>query len=281
MRSLPLNKLLTKLRLLHMVILFLGDIFGSAGRKAVKLALNDLKERFKPDFILANIENLAGGRGVTIDSYYEIKATGIDGFTSGNHIWDNKEVINLFEKEEPIFRPANYPDFSENKCPGKGFGVLSSKDKSIFIVNLLGRLFMDNIDCPFVVIEKCLKENKKNYPVIIDMHAEATSEKYAIGWFLDGKASAVIGTHTHVQTADERMLPNGTAYISDIGMCGSFDSVIGLKIEPVIKKFITSRRSNYGVAKNNLIVCGVSVCIGLDNKATSIERFKIHVHEEQ
>jgi len=260
-----------------MTILIFGDIFGKTGRRAVAAALPKLKERYQPDIILGNVENLAGGRGVNKKTYQEMLDIGLHGMTGGNHTWDNKEVYQILESDSRLLRPANYPSPTNIPCPGKGYGVIRNGEHAIFVINVMGRVFMDAVDCPFMAIENILKENKENLPIFVDMHADATSEKYAMGWHLAGRVTAVTGTHSHVQTADERVLPGGTAYITDIGMSGAFDSVIGLAKEEIIRKFITKRPQHYQPARGNPGVGCVVIKVGDNRKATSIERLRFGV----
>ncbi len=262
-----------------MKILYFGDIFGRPGRDAIAAALPFLHERWHPDFILGNVENLAGGRGVNRKSLQELVELGFHGFTSGNHIWDNKEVYTLFSDFPQLFRPSNYPSPEETPCPGKGYGVLSNqKGSQLFIVNVLGRVFMDALECPFHACEIALKANSEKLPVLVDVHAEATSEKYALGWFLNGKAALVVGSHSHVQTADERILSQGTAYITDVGLNGSFDSVIGLHVENAIRRFQTKRPVPFEVATANPGVSCVLVEIDSFGRASRITRFRQEIH---
>lgn len=263
--------------LLSMVVLWFADIFGKPGRRAVAAALPDLKARFQPDFIIGNAENLAGGRGTNRKTFQEMLDLGFHGMTSGNHIWDNKEVHSLFEQNRPLIRPANYPSTEGRPCPGRGFGVFRNGEKGIFVINLLGRIFMDAVDCPFATADRILRENPTDYPIIVDMHCDATSEKYAMGFYLDGRVAAVLGSHSHVQTADERMLPRGTAYITDVGLSGSFDSVIGMAAEEVIQRFVTKRPHPYQPARENLGVSCVCLKIGENRKARSIERIRFPI----
>ncbi len=219
-----------------MRILFIGDIIGRAGRKCLSTCYLKLKEEFNIDFSIANVENAAGGFGIIPKIADEFLSLGIDVLTSGNHIWNKKEIIEYIETEKRLLRPANYPP----DAPGKGTVVVNSENGyKIAVMNLCGRVFMNPLDCPFRVAElKLAKLMKKTNIIILDFHAEATSEKIAMGWFLDGKISAVIGTHTHVQTNDAQILPKGTAYITDVGMTGPFDSVIGIKKEIILERFI-------------------------------------------
>ncbi|MBI4651254.1 TIGR00282 family metallophosphoesterase [Candidatus Desantisbacteria bacterium] len=260
-----------------MNILFIGDVIGSPGRKALSSALPGLKDRFNIDITILNGENAAGGFGLTPEIANVLFLMGIDVITSGNHIWDKKDIIEIFEKEKNLLRPANYPE----GVPGNGSGIYCVGEQKIGVINIAGRAFMANLDCPFKTVDKEL-EKMKNITgcIIVDIHAEATSEKMAIGWYLDSRVSAVIGTHTHVQTADERILPGGTAYITDAGMTGSRDSVIGMKKEHAIEKFLTQIPVKFETAKKNLWVCGLFVSINNSTgKAESIERVNVKVDD--
>ncbi|MFH1387398.1 MAG: TIGR00282 family metallophosphoesterase [bacterium] len=217
-------------------ILFIGDIVGSYGRAIVKELLPGLKAEYNVDLTIANGENSAHGYSITEKIYNYYLDNGIDVLTMGNHTWEKKELLKKANEFDRLARPANFPAGT----PGKDYIVVEAKGKKIGVVNLLGRVFMQCVDCPFQAAEKLLPKVKEEAPiVIVDMHAEATSEKVAMGLFLDGKVSTVVGTHTHVMTADNRVLPGGTGYISDIGMVGSQDSVIGMQKEQILKKFIT------------------------------------------
>ncbi|MCM8757571.1 MAG: TIGR00282 family metallophosphoesterase [Candidatus Omnitrophica bacterium] len=255
-----------------MNILFIGDIVGEPGRRAVKEILPFLKSELKLDFVIANAENAAGGSGITPRICMELLDYGIDVLTSGDHIWRKKEVFDIIDRERRLLRPLNFPP----SCPGKGLGIydLENKETKILVINLLGRVFMEPLDCPFRTITAELKKfSSQNFIIIVDIHAEATSEKVALGWYLDGLVSAVIGTHTHIQTADERVLPKGTAYITDVGMCGSFDSVIGRKIQEVINRFVSSLPQRFEVAEENINLQAVLIEIDTDTKkALSIRR---------
>ncbi len=223
-------------------ILFIGDIIGKYGRQIVKELLPDLKTKLKPNFIIANGENSAHGYGITEKVYNGLMDMGIDAITMGNHIWDKREITKIMEKFPHMVRPANYPD----GVPGKRFVVIERDGVKLALANLNGRTFMPPIDCPFQVIDKLLPTIQKETNIIlVDMHAEATSEKSAMGWYLDGRASVVLGTHTHVMTADERILPKGTAYISDVGMVGGSTSVIGMNKEQILKRFLTSMSAKF------------------------------------
>jgi metallophosphoesterase (TIGR00282 family) len=219
-----------------MRVLFIGDIIGRTGRKCISHCFPKIKEEFNVDFTIANVENAAGGFGIIPKIADELLSSGIDVLTSGNHIWNKKEIIEYIAQEKRLLRPANYPP----DVPGKGTVVVNSENGyTIAVMNLCGRVFMSPLDCPFRVAEMELATlSEKTNIIILDFHAEATSEKVAMGWFLDGKISAVLGTHTHVQTNDAQILPQGTAYITDVGMTGPFDSVIGIKKEIILERFI-------------------------------------------
>lgn len=256
-------------------ILFIGDINGKPGRKIVKNLLPDIIKNKNVNFVIANGENVAGGFGITKEKYLELLSSGIDVVTTGNHIWDKKEVIELINCETNILRPANYP--ANN--PGTGYGIFESKDKKfkVGVINLIGRIFMPPAECPFATAQKIAEEiSDKTKIIIVDIHAEATSEKQALGFYLDGKVSAVIGTHTHVQTADERILPLGTGFITDAGMTGPFDSVIGVEKETIIRRFLTLMPEKFEVAKTNLRLNAVLLSIDESTgKTKSIERINL------
>lgn len=241
-------------------ILFIGDIVGKPGRTAVKMVLPELKDKENIDIVLANGENLASGKGITYAKYEEMIEAGIDYFTSGNHVWNNKEIIEyLKDPKIKILRPENY----SNANPGRGIVALSN---NIILVNLQGRVFMkDEVDDPFTISKNIANEYRDKI-IIIDFHAEATSEKVALGYYLDGQVSAVLGTHTHVQTADEKILPKGTAYITDVGMTGPSDSVLGVKKEIIIEKFLTQLPKSHKVAKGEMIFCAVLLSINIKTK---------------
>ncbi|OGX68439.1 MAG: metallophosphoesterase [Paenibacillus sp. RIFOXYA1_FULL_44_5] len=217
-------------------VLFIGDIVGSTGRKALKENISSLKKKWSPDFIVANGENAAAGRGITREIAMQFFDAGIHGLTMGNHTWDHKDIFNFIENEGRIIRPANFPPGT----PGKGFTTLKNNGKELVIINLQGRTFLPPLECPFTTADEIIKQlNKKNKHILVDFHAEATSEKISFGWYLDGKVSAIVGTHTHVQTNDERILPKGTAYVTDVGMVGPRDGVLGMEKTAVIQKFVT------------------------------------------
>lgn len=254
-----------------MNILFIGDIVGSPGRQAVKKLLPGLKKEHKLDFVIANAENASGGSGITLSVAEELFGSGVDVLTSGDHIWKKREIFEFIEREKRILRPLNFPADS----PGRGFGLYQSPGGlKVGVINVNGRVFMDALECPFKTALAAQKELAKETKIIIlDIHAEATSEKVALGWYLDGKVSAVLGTHTHIQTADEKILPNGTAYITDAGMTGPYDSVIGRRVEDVLERFLTLIPVRFEVAEGNIQLHGVVV--GVDEatgKAGSITR---------
>jgi metallophosphoesterase (TIGR00282 family) len=256
-----------------MNILFIGDIVGSPGRESVKKLLPDLKKEFKLDFVIANAENAAGGSGITPQVAKELIASGINVLTSGDHIWKRKEIFEIIAQEERILRPINFPV----GAPGRGYGVFKTQDEvKIGVINVQGRVFLEALECPFKTSRQAIEElSAQTKVIIVDIHAEATSEKVALGWYLDGKASAVLGTHTHIQTADERILPGGCAYITDVGMTGPQDSVIGRRVEDVLERFLTSLPTRFSVAEEN--ICLQAVVLDIDEgtgKANTIERIQ-------
>lgn len=249
-------------------VLFIGDIVGRPGRQAVKKYLAQNKAKY--DFVIANGENLSGGCGMTVDKYEEMLDAGVDYFTSGNHIWNNADFVPYLDhKSTRVVRPANYPA----SAPGRGYAETKINNTHIVIANLQGRVFMpDEIEDPFVA-GKNIADKFSDSIIIVDFHAEATSEKIALGYYLDGKASAVLGTHTHVQTADEKILKNGTAYISDVGMCGPYESVIGVKKDIIIEKFLTQLPQSHKVASGETFFNAVVVVIDpATGKALEIKR---------
>lgn len=258
-----------------MRVLILGDVMGRPARRAVRDLVPSLIDKEEIDLVVANAENAAGGMGVDLKSAKELLSAGVQVLTSGNHIWKKKEIYPFLDEQESLIRPANYPA----GAPGKGWCVWQHNGQRALVINLQGRVFMPNhVDDPFRCVDDILKQQGSQSPVVIvDMHAEATSEKYAMGWYLDGRASIVFGTHTHVQTADERILPGGTAYITDLGMCGPFDSVIGMEKETVIRGFITQLPRQFEVAQDNVVLQGVIADIDDENgRARSIRRLRIH-----
>jgi len=249
-----------------MLVLAIGDVIGKPGRRAVKNLLPELKKQHRLDLVIANGENSAGGLGLTPSTAGELLKSGVDVITSGNHIWAHKEIIPELDGQLPILRPLNYPE----GAPGRGYLI---KDKAL-IINLMGRTFMGNYDCPFRTMDKLLGELEQIPPIIvIDFHAEATSEKMALGRYLDGRVSAVLGTHTHVATADYRVLPKGTAYITDIGMVGPIDSVIGDDSQAVIDRFLTAMPHHLSVGKGKVMFNAVLVDIDpVSGKANEIKQ---------
>ncbi|MBI2829448.1 MAG: TIGR00282 family metallophosphoesterase [Acidobacteria bacterium] len=240
-----------------MNILFVGDIIGRPGRELIRKGLRALVDRYSPDLVIANAENAAAGFGVTKEIGDTLLEWGVDVMTSGNHIWDKKEAIDYIAGEPRLLRPANYPA----GVPGRGTYVARTGDgRAVGVINVMGRVFMLNIDDPFAVVLREIENIRHQTRVIIvDFHAEATSEKVAMGWYLDGKVTAVIGTHTHVQTADERVLPNGTAYLTDVGMTGGHDSIIGMEKEPSLARFLNAMPSKFEPATGNPRLNGVVV----------------------
>jgi metallophosphoesterase (TIGR00282 family) len=258
-----------------MRILILGDVMGRPARRAARDLVPSLIRKEEIDLVIANVENAAGGMGVDIKSAKELSSAGVQVMTSGNHIWKKKEIFSFLDEHENLIRPANFPP----GAPGKGWCLWQHNGLCALVINLQGRVFMPNhVDDPFRCVDDILKQRSGLAPVVIvDMHAEATSEKYAMGWYLDGRASVVYGTHTHVQTADERILPAGTAYITDVGMCGPFDSVIGMETETVIRGFITQLPRQFEVAQDNIVLQGIIVEVDDQNgKARKIHRLRVH-----
>jgi hypothetical protein len=256
-----------------MNILFIGDIVGNPGREAVKSLLPRIKQREKVDLTIANSENAAGGAGITPDIAQELLGFGVDVLTNGDHIWDRKEILEEIDKEQRILRPSNYGD----DAPGSGSIVMHSKTGAkVGVICLVGRVFMQAVECPFKAAVKEIEKIKKETPVIvIDMHAEATSEKIALAYYLDGLATAICGTHTHIQTADERIFPKGLAFITDVGMTGPFDSVLGRKPEQIIKRFITGLPTRFEMADSDIQLQGAVInCDDKTGKAISIKRIQ-------
>ncbi|OIO00263.1 TIGR00282 family metallophosphoesterase [Candidatus Desantisbacteria bacterium CG_4_10_14_0_8_um_filter_48_22] len=258
-----------------MRILFIGDIFGEPGRSAVRELLPGIRKEHRIDFVIANGENAAGGMGITPVIAQELFSAGIGVITSGNHIWKYKEIIEFLKIEPKLLRPLNYPP----DVPGSGSVIVDTPKGKIGVVNVMGRTFLSGIECPFRCgLDEVNRVKEKTNIILMDIHAEATSEKVAMGWFLDGMVSAVVGTHTHVQTADERVLPGGTAYITDAGMTGPRDSVIGVKKEIIIKKFLTQVPVSFEVAKGDQIFCAVIIEVDESSgKSRGIQRLQIEV----
>jgi len=250
-------------------ILFIGDVIGRPGRRILKRYLPALRDKHAPDVVIVNAENAAGGIGITDKICRELLEE-VDVLTSGNHIWDKKEALFLLDKEPRLLRPANYPPVN----PGKGSYVFIDGENKIGVLNLQGRVFMEPIDCPFRIAAQEIENLRKETPVIIvDFHAEATSEKQALGWHLDGAVSAVVGTHTHIPTADERILPRGTAYITDVGMVGGYDTVIGTKKDQALQRFLTSRPQRFEPGKQGAVLWAAVVIVdSLTGRAQDIRR---------
>lgn len=269
-----------------MKILFIGDIVGRPGREAIRKLLPQIKKKSQVELVVANAENAAGGSGLTPAICEELFSLGIDLLTSGDHIWKKREILEIIDKDSRILRPANYPQ----GAPGAGATLLTTTPKGtstlegtrktgikVGVVNLVGRVFMEGLDCPFRAAVREVKALRKETAVIIvDVHAEATSEKQALGWFLDGQVSAVVGTHTHVQTADEKILPQGTAFITDVGMTGPFDSILGRRREDVLERFLTQVPVRFQMGKENIQLHGVIIDIDAKSgRANSIERIQV------
>lgn len=233
-------------------ILFIGDVVGRPGRRCLSEAIGKVKRRHRIDLVIANGENSAGGTGITREVAEEMLRSGVDLITSGNHVWDKREALDLLNEERRIIRPANYPV----GCPGQGWvtAEIGLPPRRVLVMNAAGRTFMPALDCPFAAVDRLLAEQAQPDDIIIvDFHAEATSEKAALAFHLDGRVSAVLGTHTHVQTADERLLPGGTAFISDVGMVGPRDSILGVEPEPVLHKFLTGLPVRFEVARGPVV----------------------------
>ncbi|WP_243289808.1 TIGR00282 family metallophosphoesterase [Bacillus sp. FJAT-47783] len=257
-----------------MKILFIGDIVGSPGREMLKRYIPQLKVKYNPHLTIVNGENAAHGKGLTEKIYHELISYGAQVITMGNHTWDKREIFEFIEKAKQLIRPANFPEGT----PGKGITYFPIQGKEVAVINLQGRTFLPAIDCPFRYADKLVQEAKKRTPFIfVDFHAEATSEKQAMGWYLDGQVSAVVGTHTHVQTADNRILPGGTAYITDVGMTGPYDGILGVNREAVLKKFLTSLPVRFDIAEGRTQLSGVLIDLdGQTGQAKKIERIQIN-----
>ncbi len=256
-----------------MRILFIGDIVGKPGRQAIEGLLERTVSEHQIDFTVANGENAAGGMGITPSIASDFLDLGVDVLTSGNHIWAKKEIIPFLDDEERLLRPANYP----GGAPGRGAGFFRlGSGRKVGVVNLEGRVFMRNLECPFRVGEREIEMLRAETPIIlVDFHAEASSEKMALAWFLNGKASAVLGTHTHVQTADERILSGGTAYITDVGMTGPLASVIGIRKQVAIERFLTQIPWKFEVATEEIELQGVILDVEEETgKSRSIQRIR-------
>lgn len=256
-----------------MRVFFVGEIVGRPGREIFAKLYPQFKKDKDIDFCIANGENAAGGSGLTPKIAEELFSYGIDVLTNGDHVWDKKEIISVLDKDERLLRPANYP----HDAPGIGSAVYDvGDDISVGVINLIGRVFLKTVDCPFKVARKEVEKLKEKTNVIfVDFHAEATSEKVALGWYLDGEVSCVVGTHTHVQTADERILPGGTAYITDMGMTGPYDSVLGRRVDQIIARFLTQMPMRFEMASDNVKLCGLVVDVDeKTGKTNKIERIQ-------
>jgi metallophosphoesterase (TIGR00282 family) len=256
-----------------MNILMVGDVFGESGRAAVAKHLPRLRQQHAIDFCVVNIENAANGFGVTPLIARQALEQGADVLTSGNHIWDKKEIVEYISKENLLLRPANFPAGT----PGSGHITLKAGPHRVAVLNLMGRVFMNPIDCPFRKADELVPELRKETPIIlVDMHAEATSESVAMGWHLDGRVSAVVGTHRHVQTADERVLPGGTAYITDLGMTGPTDGVIGVDRDLILQRFMNQMPVRFEPAKGPAALHGVVIVIDPETgRASDIRRLRV------
>ncbi|UCE25646.1 MAG: TIGR00282 family metallophosphoesterase [Candidatus Zixiibacteriota bacterium] len=253
-------------------ILFVADICGKAGRQAAAHMVKPLREKYEADYVIANVENAAGGFGITSEMSRKIFSYGIDLQTSGNHIWDRVEIIKYFDTKPKLLRPANYP----TTTPGTGSHIETVNGVKIGVVNLMGRTYMKDIDCPFRVADRELAAMRKHTNLILlDFHAEATSEKQALAYYIDGLVTAIVGTHTHVQTADEKISRRGTAYITDAGMTGPHESVIGMEVRPSVDRFLTGMPIRFSTASEDVKISGVVVKADPETgEAFSIERFK-------
>lgn len=258
-----------------MRILFIGDVVGSPGRDMVKEYLPKLKEKYRPTITIVNGENAASGKGINEKIYRQFLELGAQAVTLGNHAWDKKEIFDFIDKAKYLVRPANFPEGT----PGTGIVYLKVNQDEVAVINLQGRTFLAPLDCPFTKADELIAEAKERTNIIfVDFHAEATSEKEAMGWYLDGRVTAVVGTHTHVQTADERILPGGTAYQSDVGMTGPYDGILGMDREAVLKRFLTSLPTRFEVSTGSRTQLS-GVIIDLDKKtgkATKIQRVRIN-----
>lgn len=256
-----------------MNVLMVGDVFGEPGRAAVRKLLPRLRQEHHVDLAVVNVENAAGGFGVTAQICREILDAGADVMTSGNHIWDRKEVVEYIARENLLLRPANFP----TGTPGAGWVTVKAGPHRVAVLNLMGRVFMAPIDCPFRKADEVLPELRRETPVVlVDMHAEATSESVAMGWYLDGRVTAVVGTHRHVQTADERVLPGGTAYITDLGMTGPVDSVIGVDRDLILQRFLTQMPIRFEPAKGPAALHGALIVLDPETgRASDIRRIRV------
>ncbi|MCT2595356.1 TIGR00282 family metallophosphoesterase [Staphylococcus warneri] len=257
-----------------MRILFIGDIVGKIGRNAISTYLPKLKQEYRPTVSIVNAENAAHGKGLTEKIYKQLLREGVDFMTMGNHTYGQREIYEFIDEAKRMVRPANFP----SEAPGVGMRIIQINDIKLAIINLQGRAFMQDIDDPFKKADELVKEAQKVTPYIfVDFHAETTSEKNAMGWYLDGRVSAVVGTHTHIQTSDNRILPSGTGYITDVGMTGFYDGILGINRDEVIERFITSLPQRHVVPDNGRsVLSGVIIDIDINGKTTNIERILIN-----
>lgn len=251
-----------------MRILFIGDVVAAPGRHILEKHLGRLQREYNIDFTIVNGENSSGGFGMNKKAYNEMTDLGVDAFTMGNHIWDNKDIFNFIDQDTKIVRPANFP----SNLPGAPWRIFDVQGQKIAITNVVGRVYMPPAECPYAAVDAIITQVRQLTPlVIVDIHAEATSEKMAMGWYLDGRVSAVLGTHTHVQTNDARILPKGTAYISDAGMTGPRDSVLGMDKDIIVKKFTTGMPVRFEIATGDLQFNAVVFEVDANGRALSIE----------
>lgn len=262
-------------------VLFLGDVVGRPGRRLIRELLPGLVGRLEVDLVVANAENAAGGLGLTIKAAEELFKSGVDVLTSGNHIFRHREICDYLDSEPRLIRPANYPE----PAPGRGRTVVETPGGvKIGVINLMGRTFMEPLDCPFVAADRETEAAGREGAriILVDFHAEATSEKKAMGWNLDGRVGAVLGTHTHVQTADETVLPRGSAYLSDLGMTGPHDSVLGMKTESVLERFLTGRPTRFEVSKKGLKLEGALIFLEAESGlAGNIQRIQADIKKNE
>lgn len=258
-----------------MRILFLGDVVGRSAREAVIKEIPEIRRNFSIDFVIVNGENAAGGFGITEKICEDFFSSGIDCITTGNHVWDQKELFDYIKNENRLLRPINYPE----ETPGKGFEIFPNQLGRVLVINVMGRLFMESLDDPFNAIEKVLDDNPLGITcdaIVIDIHAETTSEKTAMGHFCDGRVSLVVGTHTHIPTADYQILPYGTAYQTDAGMCGDYDSVIGMEKTEPIRRFVEKTPGGrFNPAQGSPTLCGVIIETSPDGLSETIEPFRL------
>ncbi len=262
-----------------MNILAIGDIVGSAGRRMISFNLERIAEQYDIDLTIANAENCTHGRGMSHACYNELSYLGIDGFTMGNHTWGCRDVIQIMQRNKNVIRPANFPA----DCPGRGSMIIEAKNGALVgVVNIIGRVFMDPSDSPFEAASREIEALKRKTDIIlVDFHAETTSEKMAMGWYLDGRVSAVFGTHTHVQTSDEFIMPKGTGYITDLGMTGPIYSVLGMNRRIIVDRFLTNMPQKFEIADGRSMLCGCVFEINDAGKCTGVKRINIREEREE